>query len=73
MRLFTLCSCLITKESYDRWITRRVWGFRHQISRAKKSKKMSITNIGKLQENFAAVQDGCEISQHKGHHFVAKG
>ena len=34
---------------------------------------MSITNIGKLQENFAAVQDGCEISQHKGHHFVAKG
>ena len=32
---------------------------------------MSVANIGKLQENFAAVQDGCEISQHKGHHFAA--
>ena len=35
MRLFTLCIYLKTKESYDRWITRRVWGFRHQISKAK--------------------------------------
>ena len=33
--LFTLCSYLKTKESYDRWVTRRVWGFRHQISKAK--------------------------------------
>ena len=64
MGLFTLCSCLKTKESYDRWITRRVWGFRHQISKA---------NIGKLQENFVAVQDGCKISYHEGHHFAAKG
>ena len=68
MGLFTLCSCLKTKESYDRWITRRIWGFRHQIS-----KKMSVANIGKLQENFTTVQDGCEISQHEGHHFAAKG
>ena len=35
--------------------------------------KMSIANIGKLQENFAAVQEGCEISQQKGHHFAAQG
>ena len=35
MRLFTLFTYLKTKESYDRWITRRVWGFRHQISKAK--------------------------------------
>ena len=34
---------------------------------------MSVANIRKLQENFAAVQDGCEISQHEGHHFAAKG
>ena len=34
---------------------------------------MLVANIGKLQENFAAVQDGCEISQHEGHHFAAKG
>ena len=25
------------------------------------------------QEDFAGVQDGCEISQHEGHHFAAKG
>ena len=42
MRLFTLCSCLITKESYDRWITRRVWGFRHQISKVK-----NLKNVGR--------------------------
>ena len=30
--LFTLFPNLITKESYNWWVTRRVWGFRHQIS-----------------------------------------
>ena len=35
---------LITKESYDRWVTRRVWGFKHQISKAKYL-KMSVTHI----------------------------
>ena len=60
MRFFTLCSYLITKESYNWWIKRREWGFRHQIS-------------GNTQEDFAGVQDGCEISQPKGHHFSAKG
>ena len=54
MRLFTLCSYLKTKESYDRWVTRRVWGFRHQISKAKYLKK-SVGNIRKLQENTAAL------------------
>ena len=38
-----------------------------------KNLKMSVANIGKLQEIFAGMQDGCEISQHEGHHFVAKG
>ena len=42
-----LCSYLKTKESYDRWVTRRVWGFRHQISKAKYPKK-SVGNIRKL-------------------------
>ena len=28
---------------------------------------------GSTQENFAGVQNGCEISQHEGHHFAAKG
>ena len=58
MRLFTICSYLKTKESYDRWVTRRVWGFRHQISKAKYLKK-SIGNIRKLQEKFrCTVQNG---------------
>ena len=72
MGLFTLCSCLKIKESYDRWIIRRVWGFRHQISKAK-NLKMSVANIRKLQEDFTAMQDGYEISQHEGHYFAAKG
>ena len=54
MRLFTLCSYLKTKESYDRRVTKRVWGFRHQISKAKYLKK-SVGNIRKLQENTAAL------------------
>ena len=32
---------------------------------------MLVANIEKFQENFIAMQDGCEISQHKGHHFAA--
>ena len=32
---------------------------------------MSVANIRKLQENFVAMQDGCEILQHEGHHFTA--
>ena len=35
--------------------------------------KMSVANIKKVQENFAAVQEGCKISQHEGHHFATKG
>ena len=54
MRLFTLFTYLKTKKSYDRWITRRVWGFRQQISKARYL-KMSVGNIRKLQENTAAL------------------
>ena len=49
-----LCSYLKTKESYDRWITKRVWGFRQQISKAKYL-KMSVAHIGKLHKNIAAL------------------
>ena len=38
-----------------------------------KNLKMSVANIEKLRENFVAVQEGYEISQHEGHHFAAKG
>ena len=54
IRLFILFPNLITKESYNWWVTRRVWGFRHQISKAKYL-KMSVAHIGKLQENTAAL------------------
>ena len=68
-RLFTLCSYLKTKESYDRWVTRRVWGFRHQISK-EKYLKMSVANIGKLQENTEAVRArGLQNFAAKGQHF----
>ena len=50
-RLFTLCSYLKTKESYDRWVIRRFWGYRNQISKAK-NLKMSVANIAKLEEKF---------------------
>ena len=54
MRLFTLYTYLKTKESYDRWVTRRLWGFRQQISKAKYL-RMSVGNIKKLQENTVAL------------------
>ena len=82
MKLITLCSYLKTKESYNSWITRRVWGFRYQISKAKKSKNVGrkyreasgeFRSRARGLRNFAAVQEGCEISQHEGHHFAAKG
>ena len=44
IRLFILFPNLITKESYNWWVTRRVWGFRHQISKAKYL-KMSVAHI----------------------------
>ena len=59
--LFTLFPNLITKESYNWWVTRRKWGFRHQKSEAKYP-KVSVANIGKLQEKFhSTVQNGCEM------------
>ena len=68
-----LCSCLKTKESYDRWVTRRVWGFRHQISKAK-NLKMLVAHIGKLQENTAALcKMDAKFSQQKDNIFAAKG
>ena len=45
--LFTICTYLKTKESCDRWVTRRLWGFRHQISKVEYL-KMSVAHIGKL-------------------------
>ena len=47
LRLFTPFPNLITKESYNWWVTKRKWGFRHKKSEAKYP-KVSVTNIGKL-------------------------
>ena len=46
LRLFTPFPNLITKESYNWWVTRRKWGFRHQKSE-EKYPKVSVANIGK--------------------------
>ncbi|WP_205680474.1 hypothetical protein, partial [Acinetobacter baumannii] len=46
LSLFTLFPNLITKESYNWWVTRRFWGFRQQKSKAKYL-KVSVANIGK--------------------------
>ena len=54
MRLFTLCTYLKTKESYDRLVTKRVWVFIQQISKAKYL-RMLVRNIRKLQENTVAL------------------
>ena len=51
MRLFTLCSYLLTKECYDWWIIRRKWGFKQQISE-EKNLKVSVTNIWKHSGGF---------------------
>ena len=64
MRLFTPCTCLKTKESYNWWITRRFWGFRQQISKAKYL-KISQNIDGKYQEasgeHRSIVQNGCSL------------
>ena len=62
LRIFTPFPNLITKESYNWWVARRIWGFRQQKSE-EKYPKVSVATIGKLQENFAGAQNGCEISQ----------
>ena len=38
-----------------------------------KIKKCRLQISGSTQENFAGVQDGCEISLPEGHHFATKG
>ena len=56
-----LYSYLRTKESYDRWITRRLWGFRQQISKAKYPKISQ--NVGrKYQEASGEHRDTVQHS-----------
>ena len=58
MRLFTLCFYLITKESYDWWITRIKWGFKHQISEEKKSKSVGC----KYLEALTRISQACKMA-----------
>ena len=54
---------LITKESYDRWVTRRVWEFRHKISKAKYlkiSQNVGGTYREASGEHRGTVQNSCE-------------
>ena len=53
-RLFILFPNLIIKESYNWRVTRRVWGFRHQISKAKYL-KISKTKYLKISQNVGST------------------
>ena len=65
MRLFTPFPNLITKKSYNWWVTRRKWEFRHKKSEAKYP-KVSVATIGKLQENTRALcKMAAKFSQQK--------
>ena len=57
MRLFTLSSYFLTKESYDWWITRSKWGFKQQISEEKNLKE-SVQISGSTQEDFCSMRHG---------------
>ena len=57
-RLFILFPNLITKESYNWWITRRFWGFRQQICKAKYL-KISQNVGGKYQEASGEHRSTC--------------
>ena len=57
MRLFTLCSYLKTKESYDRWLQGDFGDLDNKYLKQNIPKylKMSVENIRKLQKNTAAL------------------
>ena len=57
MGLFTLCSYLKTKESYDRWVIRRLWEFRHQISKVKYPRRSQ--NVGRKYQEALGEHCSC--------------
>ena len=59
IRLFKLFPNLITKESYNWWVTRRVWGFRHQISKAKYLKISKAKCRSHISGSFRRTQRHC--------------
>ena len=64
-RLFTPFSNLITKESYNWWVTRRRMEIYTKISE-EKYPKVSVATIGKLQENTRALcKMAAKFSQQK--------
>ena len=87
-RLFILFPNLIAKESYNWWVTRRVWGFRHQISKAKYL-KISKTKYLKISQKcrshisgsfrrtlWHCAKNGCEtlrVSAISGSEYVWPG
>ena len=72
MRLFTLCCYLLTKESYDWWITRKEWGFKQQISK-EKSKIVGRKYLGALKWILQLTTWAAKISQAESLHFARKG
>ena len=58
-----LFTYLKTKKSYDWWVTRRVWGFRHKISKAKYLKISKIKYL-KISQNV-----GGKYQEASGEHY----
>ena len=76
LRLFTPFPNLITKESYNWWLTRRIWGFIQQKSDGKYL-PMSVANIGKHYGPFRkrkwCLRDFVDTQKGLRNHFATKG
>ena len=76
LRLFTSFPNLITKESYNWWVTRGKWKFIQKYLTKNISKCRSQIS-GSTKDHFAGENEVCEISQtHKKglqNHFAGKG
>ena len=61
----------LTKKSYGQWITRRRIEIYTKISE-EKYPKVSVANVGKLQEKFqSTMQNGCEVISQQNGDFAA--
>ena len=59
--IFTLFPNLITKESYNWWLTRRRMEIHTKISE-EKYPKVSVANIGSTKDHYSGENEVCEIS-----------
>ena len=61
LRLFTPFPNLITKESYNWWLTRREWKYIQKYLK-KRSKRVGAQISRSTKDHFAGENEVCEIS-----------